>query len=243
LQWDIFSAIALSKMKYSIVRTFILIGILLVTNVGFAQYKQNLETLKTWEIESPDPKNPRFDPSAILIHDGKILTVSDRKEFNDIYELKEIRPGYMKAVTFIQIKWPNGIGKFDDFEGLAFCKGQFLMIEEVTRSLVWVDPKTGNTRIETPDIKKIHKTQDISFASDVKGGGFEGIACDETNNKLYIANERLFRMVYVYDLQKNEVIDLFDVPAGNDLPRLQGGIKVFPDFSDAHFLNGSLFLL
>ena len=115
--------------------------------------------------------------------------------------------------------------------GLTYCEGYYYITDERVREILRIDPK-GNASVLPIDFEGYVKKVKYSPFSGIKNAGFEGLTCDCQNNKLYVANERDYRMIFTVDMRTNKVIDHFDIPAGYTVPYYKGDWAITPDFSD-----------
>lgn len=216
------------------------------THSAFAPHfpTHSINPEQIYEVQSPDPSQPRFDPSALFLYEGKFLTVSDREYYTDIYELIPSGSKLFTSKVFLKLKLPHLKKKAPryDFEGLTYCGGKFFIADERHMDVIEVSLE-GKLKIHHPDIRSIHLRAKMAPASGTDNGGYEGIACDSKNQLLYLANERQFRMIYSVSLKNWQTLDFFDVPSGWNLPFQEKGFKAFQDFAELYFENGFLYAL
>ena len=193
------------------------------------------------EIHPPAGTQGEFEPSGLVVLENRLLVVTDEEEFPDIYLLKPLDKDTVEAETFRTVPAISGLGGHD-FEGITFCKDRFFIVEEETSTVIEVD-KEGRAKAHPLDFVSIHKEKNIAVPFGTKGAGLEGIACDEVTGVLYVAQERMFRMIYALDLISFRVFDFVDVPAGWLTPRYVAGLPVFPDYADLYFEDGFLYAL
>lgn len=141
-----------------------------------------------------------------------------------------------------------------DIEGIASCNGRFLLIAEQQRQIFQIDPKKKRwTRHPIPitayAMRSVRERRPLSGFSFSANAGYEGIACDEKHQRLYLIQERQPRVIFVAKLPKHwvsmqpiQIIDHFDI-FSHDLPRYQDGKEIPPDLAGAHVDQGVLYLL
>lgn len=141
-----------------------------------------------------------------------------------------------------------------DIEGIASCNGRYLLIAEQQRQIFQIDPKSKQwTRHPIPikpyAMHSVRVNRPLPRFSFAANAGYEGIACDEKHQRLYLIQERQPRVIFVAKLPKRwvsmqpiQIIDHFDIPS-HDLPRYQEGKEIPPDLSGAHVDRGVLYLL
>lgn len=203
--------------------------------------RREARLLKSWDIAAPAASRARFDPSGLAFHRGSWLVVSDKPEFPDIYRLRPDGPGRLAAESFVRLS-PEAALAGRDFEGLAFCRGRFLIVEEESGTLVEADPR-GAASAHDPELAVLHESRSFAPSWGTKGAGLEGVACDERTGEVYVAQERQYRMIYRLDPLTLKATDFFDVPAGWESPRFLGKTPVYPDYADLFFEGGFLYAL
>lgn len=181
--------------------------------------------IKSLELISHAQMKPfdelQFDLSGIVQIKDKIYVVADKKWNNSLYQI-EVKQNQWYVTD--QIKLPAN--SWLDLEAVDEC-------DETT---YFASEKEG--AIYTLDKNGAFKTLDVSYdefelSPETWGNaGWEGIAVDCAQNKLYIVKERQPRYVVTIDLIEKKAIDLFNIP------ETESG-----DFSDAKFENGFLYLL
>ncbi len=141
-----------------------------------------------------------------------------------------------------------------DIEGIASCQKHLLLIAEQQRLLFRLDPKRKTwTRHPIPlseySARSVRNHRPLPGFSRSANAGYEGIACDEKQKRLYLVQERQPRVILVAELptrwvsmQPIKIVDHFDV-FSQDLPYYQDGKEIPPDFAGAHVDQGMLYLL
>lgn len=197
--------------------------------------------LRHWELRYPGFPHAKFNPSGLWRHQGSWLVVSDKKDFPNIYRLKGMSPGALEAETFLELKPSEALGG-GDLEGLAFCRGRFLIVEEGVGAVIEVDGE-GRAASRRLDLQALHEERGFAPAASSKGAGLEGIACDEADGAVYVATEREHRMIYALEPGTLKPVDFFDVPGGWELPRFIAQTPLYPDYADLFFSGGFLYAL
>jgi uncharacterized protein YjiK len=188
-----------------------------------------------------------------LTSDGKqLFVISDTSTQNEVYRLR-LSPEKNEAFLEIQASFPepwlkayiqrtSSQGRFD-LEAITWCQGRFYLADEGTRSVLSLDAH-GVASEHDLGFAKFHAQKGkMNPFSGVRNAGLEAIACDPRQNRLYVFNERQFRMGYSYSLIEKKLLGQFDLPAGNALPRFEKGFWIYPDFAGAHFGTGLLYIL
>lgn len=204
-------------------------------------YPARIRPSQVREIRPRTGAQGQFEPSGLVGFENRLLVVTDEKEFPDIYLLKPQDAEIVEAEAFRTVPFIPGFAGHD-FEGITFCKDRLFVVEEATSTVIEVD-KEGHANAHPLDLVSIHKERNIAEPFGTRGAGLEGIACDEVNGVLYVAQERMFRMIYALDLVSFKAFDFFDVPAGWFTPHYVGGVPVYPDYADLYFENGFLYAL
>jgi len=234
-------------MKFLNLSLFCLMGAFFCSSVVFSgpiSFKAERPT-QVWSVVPPDVRNPRFDVSGLIRYQDQFLVVSDRYEYQKIYKLEMVDSKTFQAREYLSPRRSvknKSERPYLDIEGIGFCAGHFYVVDEEHQMVMEIDAE-GRTKEHLIDLLSIHRQKKAAFASGTDSAGLEGVTCDEATSTLYVANERLFRMIYKINLKTWKVEDFFDVPAGWDLPRKQGDLAIFQDFSDLHFANGYLYAL
>jgi len=220
---------------------------------GFAHTgeAEELALARIYAINTLEP-GLRMDLSG-LTHDGSgFYVISDTSTQNEIYQLNldhDKNEASLKAHASFPRPWLKsylkrnaGQGRFD-LEGITWCQGGFYLAEESTRSILSLNLK-GMAEEHPLGFDKFHaKKGKMSPFSGVRNAGLEAIACDENKGLLYVFNERQFRMGYVYSLKEKKLLEQFDFPSGNTLPRFEKSFWIYPDFAGADFHGGKLYVL
>jgi len=121
-----------------------------------------------------------------------------------------------------------------DLEGITFCNDTFYIVNEQVRHVL----KVSNSRIKNLSLNfsPIFKKNNFPLKQVSTNAGFEGIAADCKNQKLYIAQERSPRAIIQVDLVSNAVEDMFLI--SNEETKF--GSK---DFTDLYYENDHLYIL
>lgn len=197
----------------------------------------------SWSILAPDTKKPRFDVSGLARYQNQFLVVSDRYAYQSIYKLEAVDSKTFQAREFLAPRRTQANKQERphlDIEGIAKCGEHFYLVDEEHQMVMVVD-KERRAKERVLDLRSIHRQKKTTFASETESAGLEGVACDEVNQILYVANERMFRMIYKINLKTFKVEDFFDVPAGLNSPRFENGIFLASGFADLHFADGYLY--
>lgn len=214
----------------------ILALLLLLAGSAAAAEPAPLKPLWVRPVRTPT-EGARFDPSGLASRYGTLLTVSDKPEFPSVYALRPDGDGY-RAEEYLALRGPS---PGSDHEGLAVCDGFMLIVEESSGSLLVVANDAGIT-VRNPELAKLHARLLTAPAFGTKGAGLEGVAC-APDGRVWIANERQYRMIYALDRESWAATEAFDLPAGLDSPRRAGAHEVWPDYADLHFADGFLYAL
>ena len=198
-----------------------------------------LEMEKQWLIISTKNGVEKFDPSGLTLWKDKLITVSDKSENCDkIYELVTKENGYADAKPIIvlneeQISQYKSAQKYRvDFEGITNNNRFFYICDERNRNILQVT-ENGDVKKMPLNFHTYVAKQNWNPFSGVTNAGFEGIAYDKHSQKMYVLNERMYR--HIYEIEDSAIQGGFDVPAGENLPRYEGGYAIYPDFSGAYF--------
>ncbi len=185
-----------------------------------------LELIQIAQLSSPDSN--RFDLSGIVIHQDKCFVIADKAWNNYIYEISPDKSSLQKPASWvidntISLELPVEI----DLEGIDYCKGEFYVVNENGNQVFKIDSVGRSLSVHVNYAEK-----DIAISDWAKNAGYEGIAVDCDELKLYLAKEREPRIIYKVDLNKGDIEDQFNV---NDLEEL--------DYSDIKVENGYLYIL
>ena len=214
----------------------------------------------TYSLNTPPGK--RFDASGLAYdtRTKRLFTINDKLDHLDIFSITLGKkkgafdyPASLKRALRGKDTYPHkGKGSWHstlDTEGIARCGAYFYMMSE-RKSLVYrVHAKTGKTthhllayktyRAQHPKQTKKWKALD-RFAN----AGFEGIACSQKHQALYLIKERGPRFILVTNMPTGTthspltIKTHFDTPhlglpqkvAGRTCPPDFGGAAVFGDF-------------
>ena len=228
------------------------VGFLLFIGVAVsAETLRPLNLVDTIVIDSSQIQE-RMDLSGLATDGKDLFTVSDLSHLNDIYKIVLEGPGKARLSVHqkFDTNWLEAYlhehksqGRFD-LEGLALCGQRLILINESTRSLISMSP-SGRARSILLPFREFHEASPyrVNPFSGVVNAGLEAVACDWDNKKIYIFNERQFRMAYTYDWEKKVIEEQFTFAAGDELPAKFGRLWMYPDFAGAHFHKGFLYLL
>lgn len=208
----------------------------------------DLELQQTYWIEGYEGEE-KLGLSGLTNDGTKLYTVSDVQGYSKIFELKlQAKGASLVPVVNLEGPWLRNYEKKHagegrvDLEGIAFCNGGFYLADERKRLVLMA--KDGQVEVIDPHFDKFHSQKDrMNPFSGVVNAGLEAIACDSSASLLYLFNERMFRMGYIYALDSSTIINQFDIPAGFSSPRFLEGFWVYPDFAGADFHGGYLYIL
>ncbi len=191
----------------------------------------------------------RVDLSGLTLRGGRLFSISDLSYQNDILEIVIRKEGgaWLRVAQAVDGEWLLDFAKRTekmgrvDFEGICHFGNEFWIASESTRSVLKVNVK-GEVEELIPDFAGFHRNSMMPF-SGIVNAGLEAIACDEESGRLWVFNERQFRMAYEVHPGTGRIFHQFDVPAAADLPRYSQGSWMYPDFAGADFDSGYLYLL
>ncbi len=121
-----------------------------------------------------------------------------------------------------------------DLEGVTYCGDTFYLINEQVRHVLKIKDSTL-TNMKVP-FEKTFKEVGFPLHKVSRNAGFEGIAADCKNSKLYIAQERSPRGIIKVDIKSGKVEDHF---LFSNKETKYGSM----DYADLHYENGFLYLL
>ena len=213
------------------------------TTLSFGEiHPLKLKTL--WSVDSSQIAS-RMDLSGLSTDGTSLFTVSDLSDLNDIYRIDLQESGAVLRIhQKLDADWMQQYAQENaqygrlDMEGIAWCAGQFYIVNEHKRSVLRIG--SGAYQELVPDWENFHKGRMNPF-SGVENAGLEAVACNGTD--LYLFNERQFRMGYVYSLTSEKLTHQFDIPSGPNLPRFLVEQWMYADFAGAHYEDGVLYLL
>ncbi|MCJ8347142.1 SdiA-regulated domain-containing protein [bacterium] len=229
----------------------IIVFLFFVHNFVAQEYK-DLSLLQSIRIDSSEvSKTPNFSG---LTNDGKNLyTVSDRKGLHSVYQLKAQKSSLtMKAMIYLDFpkefldpyaKSTKAFGRID-LEGICFAQDRFYIVNETMRDVLSLGLNGEASLIRIP-FDSFHKSKMNPF-SGMRNAGLEAISCNNEDQKLYLFNERQFRMIYEYDLNTHYIQKQFSFSSGNELPKSvseDGSKWMYPDFAGSHYEKGILYVL
>lgn len=187
--------------------------------------------------------------SGLHYKDGSLLFVADKLSNRNIYKvifeddrfyykshinLSDLKghANYLKDVLVNTKRAHKLISPFD-LEGLTSCKKTYYLVNEQAREILMVDKKLTKLNI---DFLKPFADFGYPLKKIPVNAGFEGIAVDCPNNKLFIAQERSPRALIVIDLKSLKITDFFTTASKN--PKQKN-----LDYADLHFEGGYLYIL
>lgn len=188
--------------------------------------------------------------SGLTTDGNSLFTVSDVEGISRIFQihLKADSTASLSSFSNLDGKWleayekrHSGLGRVD-LEGIAYCAETFFLVDERKRKvLAYQEGKIS--QIDLP-FSSFHAAKNrMNPFSGVINAGLEAITCDPNRNLLYVFNERMFRMGYIYSLDSSQILHQFDVPSGFRAPRMEQEHWVYPDFAGSDFHQGKLYLL
>lgn len=121
-----------------------------------------------------------------------------------------------------------------DLEGLTSCKEDYYLVNERVRHILKISK--NNIKRLNIDFSPAFKAEGHPLEKISRNAGFEGIAADCENQRLYIAQERSPRGIITYNFKTNKVESTFLFENKNT----EWGSS---DFADLHYENGFLYLL
>jgi len=197
--------------------------------------------IRVREILPPTGAKQQLEPSGLVLFKNRWLIVSDEKDIADIYQLSPENAQTLQAEPFLSLSPILGVAS-QDLEGITSCGGRIYVVDERTYTVVEIG-SDGEALAHPLDLSSVQMEANGTVPVENSGAGIEGIACDEAASILYVAQERQPRMIYAVDLSTFKTMDAFDVPAGWESPRTDGGRLVYADYSDLYFENGFLYAL
>jgi hypothetical protein len=183
-----------------------------------------------WQLDVKE----RFDASALVFHNGALITVNDRDgvfyelalQTNSLAQLKKL--DLFPKARLSQIA-PKKAARLD-FEGISKDSHGDIYVSEETQRLVFKSSPDGKTIDSlTFDWSPVKK-----FISGDLNASLEGIAI--AGDLLYLANERSSPRIIVIDLPSRKIIDSFFVDS-------EGFAFGGPHYSDLAFFDEHLFIL
>lgn len=194
--------------------------------VGCASVKP-LKLVETRRVIAPGAA--RFDPSGLLLRDGRWFTVSDKPEYPHLYRLAPSGKDAFRLEVYLKVRNLQDLPG-SDYEGMALCAGRVTVVEETTTALITFLP---DARVEARKL-------DLGF--EPRNAGLEGVACSP-EGRLWVSKERDPRRIYELSPSTFGVLADYDVDPGEELPRTVGTRTVSTDFSDLHYDAGFLYAL
>lgn len=175
----------------------------------------------------------RFDASALLFHNGNLLTINDRNGV--VYEitLGEDAAEAKRTDLFSKSALTNAAASRTarfDCEGLGTDASGNLYLSEESQRLIFKSPADG-TSVEA---LKIDWSPVRKYFTGGVNASFEGIAI--LGNRIFVANERTTARIIEVDLSTLEVTTSFFVDSDTFA---FGG----PHYSDLAVADGRLFIL
>lgn len=186
----------------------------------------------------------KLQPSGLSFIEGKLIALN-KNEDTALYELTpqkdhyEVKP-WKKLILSDSIR---GQKKFPlDLEGLTSCNGDLYITDNRDRFIYEV--KGSSLELSKYAIDPSFFTDQINNVfSNIPNAGFKGVACDGKNKLLYVFNDRQYRRIFEISIKDFHINNSYDVPSGSNLPKIDNSIEIFPDFSDAAFENGHLYVI
>lgn len=187
--------------------------------------------------------------SGLHLKDGNLLFVADKLSNRTIYKavFEEDRfyyksfinlsdlsghNKYFKDVLLSKNKSHKLISPFD-LEGITSCKKDYYLVNEQAREVLKINKIFNKLEI---DFKEIFKTFGYPLEKVSVNAGFEGIAADCENHKIYIAQERSPRAIIEVDLKTLKTTNIFQTEL---IDKKQKNL----DYADIHYENGFLYIL
>ena len=164
MQWTAkihLSGLANPKIFYVLLATAI--AILSGCNVLRSQeesFHSPVQPTNVRQVRMPSGAQKQLEPSGLLFFENQWLIVSDEKDVADIYRLKELDDQTLQAEPFILASTIPGFA-VDDLEGITFCRGRFLVVEEGSSLVVEVE-KNGKAIARPLDLIPIHKERNFA---------------------------------------------------------------------------------
>lgn len=233
-----------SRQKINLIR-------LLVLTWGLFFHSQNLlANHPSLKFKNLYYSEKLIELSGLHFENGHFYSVADKSENHFIYELKFSEPNILTIKPFINIKNLRGYNSYYletllfpqfgnwfqatfDFEGITSCNDNFYVVNEQVRHVL----KITENKIQKLKIDFLSYFE--NFIMDPKlidlNAGFEGIAIDCKNEKIYIAQERSPRRILVVDLLDLNNIDQFDLTDDDG--------QKFKDIAGLHFEYPYLYVL
>lgn len=165
-----------------------------------------------------------FDLSGIVEVNNKIYVIADKNWNKYIYEAELSNSSFI-----VKNEIPLNVDGKLDLEAIDYCDSQFYIANERSGDIY---------RVSINNSKKTVSTLPLDFESrgykltQWKNAGWEGLAMDCDQQKLYLTKERQPRIIFIVDTKTNQIISEFNIPEVDS-----------NDFSDAKFNNGFLYLL
>jgi uncharacterized protein YjiK len=163
----------------------------------------------------------KFDLSGLALNsDGTVYTISDKEKDDSIFKV-DWTTGFISAALPLKIKTTL------DIEAIDVCGDDYYVSNEN-------DDKFYVVKQNKPTREIVIDFSAANLSSRLFGGnkGYEGLAVDCENSRMYLAKEREPRFILTVDLKTKKVIKRWDIPQDDAF-----------DFSDAKFENGFLYVL
>lgn len=207
-------------------RTNLLISLLLLSQSIWAQSAyEALEFLSVHQMETKDKKP--FDLSGMVEVDDHIYVVADKNWNRFVYEIELSNRSF--AITN---KYELITNDELDLEAIDYNQGTFYLANEKEGKIYSLDADKLFSDEALPH------TLDLDFEQyDLKpdswgNAGWEGLAIDSSENRMYLIKERQPRFILPVDLSGMNCQPMYNIPESES-----------GDFSDAKFEGGYLYIL
>ncbi|MBC77147.1 MAG: hypothetical protein CME64_14140 [Halobacteriovoraceae bacterium] len=204
---------------------------------------------KTLELEKIHLGSSSLEVSGFVTLNKKLYVLSDNSEDTWLYETKLMgnRAAYSKGINLKKMEgywsyflksalWKGG-GRWIkapwDLEGGASCDSSIYLVNEQLREVMLVK----DNKIKRVDInfEQAFKEYGAPFEESPSNAGFEGLAVDCENQRLYVAQERAPRAIAVVNLKTNKVEKVTTTEITKD--------NIHPDYADLFFTDNHLYVL
>lgn len=205
------------------------------------------------EVEVSGDPATILEVSGLTMHKGILLTVSDKHEA--VYSLHADKGSAARYLAVPFLTAPSADRSalaavksqpVFDLEGISSCGKDLYLVDEKDFLILRWSSEPNHLEELPVDLRSAAAKANFSPFSGVYNAGYEGIACDAAASRLYVLNEREFRMIFEIDLRHMplpKMLAAFDVPAGWNQPRFEAGLPVYPGFGDAAVDGGFLYAL
>ena len=183
------------------------------------------------------PQDENIEASGLYKYDNHFYIIND--EDDKIYELNKQDSVYQAKIVYT-IDLPPEITSLKthklDMEGITYCNNKFYILDERDRLIYKLNlenKKIDVLQLTTQDYLS-HNPKGFSVISNF---AFEGIACDEKSQILYVANEKRPMMIYAVSLKTEKILDVITFPD-------ESFFNLFiQDISDLYFYNSHLYFI